>query len=136
MSWREIYKCQLACDSSDWYERRKQPLTDPLPNASDFVLSFTLSAPVTGQVVVDQTHRLPATAAGGVLASAKLWESPPAWLAEGWDGDEGGLNTAAWEDGESPSLSVWISRAMKTAACRMTNFAGSPCGPPVALGSP
>ena len=83
-----------------------------MPNASDFVLSFILKAPMSGEVVVDETHRLPDLEVGSALASATLWESPPAWLTAWW---EGGLSRAEEEYSEAPNLSLWISRGMKTA---------------------
>ena len=112
-SWREIYRCQLACDATNYHERREPADGSPQPKASDFVLTFTLTAPVTDRVMIDETHRLPDPGVGSALASAKLWESTPGWLTEWW---EGGMNRDEWEDqGEQPRLSLWISRGMKTA---------------------
>lgn len=113
-SWREIYQCQLARDTRWKYGTVVPSALAPPPKASDFVVSFTLTAPDSLEAAIDETHRLPDSEPGIAMMSAKLWESPPAWLTAWLEYDR--MSFDDWDAlVDLPTLSLWISRGMKTA---------------------
>lgn len=103
--WREIYMLQLRSEkhaSTAWSHGDEELMP------SDFVLSYELR--LDGKVVLEDTHLLPddGDSHNDSFCTRCLWDEsgPPAWVQDVMNGRG---------DFANPTLSVWVSRDMKTA---------------------